>query len=94
VRQRAPQADRAMRGRFCAIFGGRKGGDPNHRNNSRSQAAHSLSAETGHPTLITVAPRRSSMVIDLPVVAGFSICSGMKLALSRQLTEPPAAHFP
>ena len=42
--------------------------NPNQRSNSRSQAAQSAAAAKGQPTLTTVAPRRSSIVICCEVL--------------------------
>jgi len=56
--------------------------DANHRSNSRNQAEHSGAAANGQSTFATIAPRRSSIVIDRGVAAGEeSSAIGMKLLL-------------
>ena len=59
------------------------GVDADHRNNSRSQAAHSPAAETGQSTFTTIPPRRSSIEISGPApLLGRSTAMGTNLGLS------------
>ena len=57
--------------------------DTDHRRSSRNQAAHSAPADCGQATLMSVAPRRSSMLIGWSFLrVGASTRSGMNDPLS------------
>src|SRR4249920_1473917 len=61
--------------------------DPDHRSNSRSQAAHSDAAAHGQLTLIMVAPRRSSIRMSTGAVTTGGNCNGTKVVAAA----PPTA---